>query len=111
MKLKFSLALLALAALGSGAAQARSNVYFNVGVQAAPGVAVNVGNVPPVVVAPAYPVYVAPAPVYYAPPPVYYVRPAPVYYGYGYAPVYYGHRHHGHRHGHGGPKGHRGHRH
>ena len=74
MKLKFSLALLALAAFASSAVQARSNVHFSIGV-----------NYPayPVYVAPA-PVYYAPAPVYYAPAPVYYARPAPVYA----APVY-----------------------
>ena len=88
MKLNLSRALaaagaLALAALCT-AAQARDNVYWSVGVNAAPGVAVGVGNVPPLVAAP---VYVAPAPVYVAPP-VTYVRPAPVYYA-APAPVYY----------------------
>lgn len=115
-------AALALATLGfAGAAQARDNVTFSVGV-AAPGIAVGVTNGYPVY---QQPVYVQPAPVYYQPAPVYYprpvyVRPAPVYvvpqpvyyprhggyYGprYGYAPVYYqrpgGHRGHGHGHGH-----------
>lgn len=56
-------ALVAAAALG-GTAQARSNVYWSVGIAAAPGVSIGVGNVG--VVAP--PVYYAPAPVYYAPP-------------------------------------------
>ena len=70
-------ALVAFAALGTaGLAQARSNVYWSVGVNAAPGVALNVGSIPPMVAAP---VYVAPAPVYYGPP-VTYVQPAPVYY-------------------------------
>lgn len=71
------------ALLGAGAAQARSDVLFNVGVNLPavgvnlPGVGISVGNAP---------VYYAPQPVYYAPPPVYY-RPAPVYYQP--APVYY----------------------
>jgi hypothetical protein len=92
-------ATLAVAALGfAGAAQARDNVSFSVGI-AAPGVAVGVTNAYPVY---QQPVYVQPAPVYYQPAPVYYprpvyVRPAPVYYP---QPVYYGPRH-GHRH-HGG---------
>lgn len=81
----------ALGLLGlAGTAQARSDVYWSVGV-GAPGVAIGVGNVPsfgyapPVYVQPA-PIYVAPQPVYvapasyYAPPRVIY-RPAPVYYG------------------------------
>ena len=92
--------LLALVAVGSSA-HARSNVFWSVGVQAAPGVSIGVGN--------AAPVYVAPAPVYVAPPPVV-VSPAPVYYGYRPAPVYYSGgyyvrpgkrwhaRHHQHRH-------------
>ncbi len=70
-------AALAVAALGfAGAAQARDDVYWSVGV-GSPGVSVNVGNAFPVYT-PA-PVYVQPAPVYYQPAPVY-VRPAPVYY-------------------------------
>jgi PXPV repeat (3 copies) len=121
-------ATLAVAALGfAGAAQARDNVSWSVGV-GAPGVDVNVGNMQPVFVQP-QPVYVQPAPVYY-PRPVYvqprpvYVQPAPVYYGrpgwrgrrdgyvqgvgYGYGPGYYGggrgyrddgDRRHNHRHG------------
>ena len=84
-------ASVALWALGSsGAAQARSNVYWSAGV-AVPGVVVSVGN--------GYSVYTTPAPTYYAPPPAYYPPPAgyyappPVYYappppppayGYGY---------------------------
>jgi len=70
---------LALAAVGTASvAEARSNVFFSVGANVAPGVAIGVSN----------------APVYY--PPVYaaapvYVQPAPVYYGgYSPAPVYYG---------------------
>ena len=91
--------LVALAAVGT-AAQARDNVYWSLGV-ASPGVAIGVGNVAPVYVAPP-PVYVAPPPVYYAPRPVV-VAPAPVYYG---GPVYYGygkhkHKHRGHGRGHG----------
>ena len=99
---RMSSALVALLALGAaGLAQARSDVYWSVGVHAAPGVTLGVGNVGPVY-APA-PVYVAPQPVYVAPPPVVYYRPAPVYYGaapvyYNAAPVYYGHRHGRHKH-------------
>jgi hypothetical protein len=81
-----AIGLIALAAAGS-AAHARSNVYWSVGVQAAPGVSIGVGNGVPVYAAP-QPLYVAPAPVYVAPLPVV-VTPAPVYYGYGPAPVYY----------------------
>ena len=70
-------ATLAIAAMGfAGAAQARDNVYWSVGV-GGPGVGVNVGNGFPVY-AP-QPVYVQPAPVYYQSAPVY-VQPAPVYY-------------------------------
>ena len=118
-----ALALLA----GPGIAQARSDVYWSVGV-GAPGLAVGVGNAAPVYYAPppvyyappppvvyAPPVYRTPRPVYYAPPaPVYYeprpiYRPAPVYVapGYGYyggGPRWHGH---GHRHGHGHGYGHR----
>ena len=59
----------------AGSAQARSDVYWSVGA-GSPGVAIGVGNVPPVVYAP--PVYVQPAPVYVQPRPVY-VQPRPVY--------------------------------
>lgn len=97
-------AVLAVAAMGfAGAAQARDNVTFSVGV-GLPGVAVGVTNAYPVYAQPVYvqpaPVYVEPAPVYYQPQPVY-VQPR-VYYG---APpvVYvppgrrYGwYKHHGH---------------
>jgi hypothetical protein len=89
---------LALAALGTASvAEARSDVFFSIGANVAPGVAVGVSNAP---------VYYPP--VYYAPQPVY-VRPAPVYYGYYPPPVYvappvigatyyYGPRHHRHHH-------------
>ena len=82
---------LVIGALGfAGSAQARDNVYWSLGV-GGPGVAVGVGNVPPVVYAPPpvyvapQPVYVRPRPVYMAPPPAYYAppvvyRPAPQYY-------------------------------
>jgi len=94
-------ATLALAAMGfAGAAQARDNVSFSVGI-GVPGVQVGVTNAYPVYQQPVYvqpaPVYYQPAPVYYQPRPVY-VQPAPVYYAP--QPVYYG-RPHGHRH-HGG---------
>lgn len=102
MKLMRTVFLAGLALLGmAGAAQAR-DVYWSVGVDAAPGVSVGVSNHRPVVVAPA-PIYVAPAPVYVPPPRVYYqpvyqpvyVQPAPVYY---YGPP--GHRKHWHKHKH-----------
>lgn len=110
--------VLALAAAGTASvAQARSDVYFSVGANIAPGVTLGVSNAPgyyapgyyaPRYYAPAYyppsyyapvyapPVYYRPAPVYYAPPRVVYsapvyVRPAPVYYG--------GQWRHRHRHG------------
>lgn len=99
-----ALASLAVAGLlAAGAAQARSDVSFSLGI-GVPGVSVGVTNAPPVYYAPPVyvqprPVYVQPAPVYYAPAPVY-VRPAPVYYG---PPAYYGppgHWRHGHGRGH-----------
>ena len=76
-------ATLAVAALGfAGAAQARDNVNWSVGV-GIPGAVVNVGNVGSVYPQPIYvqpqPVYVQPAPRYYQPEPVY-VQPAPRYY-------------------------------
>lgn len=72
-------AALAVAALGfAGAAQARDDVYWSVGV-GSPGVSVNVGNAYPVYTQPA-PVYVQPAPVYVRPAPVF-VQPRPYYYG------------------------------
>ena len=106
-------ATLALAATSfAGAAHARDNVFWSVGV-GSPGVEVNVGNAQPVYVQP-QPVYVQPAPFYVQPAPVYYprpvyVQPQPVYsvpqpvfygrpgwrgrhngYGRGYGPGYYG---------------------
>ncbi|MGZ5180737.1 MAG: hypothetical protein ACXWC6_08885 [Ramlibacter sp.] len=108
--------VLAAAALGSAGAAHAGDVSWSVGVNAAPGVAVNVGNVRPVYVQPA-PVYVQPAPVYVQPvpqtvytvPPVVYTQPqvvypagAVAYYGSPVvvAPAYrYGHwDHHHHRH-------------
>lgn len=76
--LKAAAVSLAFAALGTATvAQARSDVFFSIGAQVAPGVNVGVSNVP--VYYPPQPVYVQPAPVYYQPAPVYY-QPAPVYY-------------------------------
>ncbi|WBY01423.1 hypothetical protein PE066_18450 [Ramlibacter tataouinensis] len=111
---------LAFAALGT--AQAK-DVYWSVGVHAAPGVHVGVGNhrpPAPVVVAPPAPVIVPPVvytqpQVIYTQPQVaypggiYYAQPAPVVvYRNGWAPrsQWDGHRHrkhrgHGHGHGHG----------
>lgn len=102
---------LAVAALGfAGAAQARDNVFWSVGV-GSPGVEVNVGNVgsvyqpQPVYVQPQpvyiqpQPIYVQPQPVYVQPAPIYYqqpprfIRPAPVYFAP--QPIYYGRRHDG----------------
>ncbi|MEO7393158.1 MAG: hypothetical protein ABIU58_13360 [Ramlibacter sp.] len=97
---------LVLAAAGTATvAQARSDVFFSIGANVAPGVNIGVSNAPyyypPVYAAP---YYVQPAPVYYQPSTYYvsepvYVRPAPVYgVNYYYGPsVYYGHRRH-HRH-------------
>lgn len=96
-----AVAVVALAAVGS-AAQARDNVFFSVGIDAAPGVSIGVTNARPVVIAPApiyvapQPVYVAPRPVYVAPQPVMLVEPAPVYY-YGHPGKHKGWRKH-HRH-------------
>lgn len=97
-------AALAVVAMGfAGAAQARDDVYWSVGV-GSPGVSVNVGNAQPVYSQPApvyyqqAPVYVQPAPVYYQPRPVF-VRPAPVYLAP--QPVYYGNPGRGHGRGHG----------
>ncbi len=71
---------IALAALGTASvAQARSDVFFSIGANIAPGVNLGVSNY-------RQPVYVQPAPVYYQPAPVYY-QPAPVYYQP--EPVYY----------------------
>lgn len=98
-------ATLAVAAMGfAGAAQARDNVNWSVGV-GIPGAVVNVGNVGSVYPQPIYvqpqpvyvqpqPVYVQPAPRYYQPRPVF-VRPAPVYLAP--QPIYYEReRRHGH---------------
>lgn len=100
--------VLALVA-GAGSAQARSDVYWSVGV-GVPGVAVGVGNAAPVYYAPPAPVYYAPPPVVYAPQPVY-RAPRPVYYAppVVVAPRYYRGLGHGYRHDH-GYRGHRGHR-
>ena len=91
-------AALAIAAMGfAGAADARDDVSFSVGI-GVPGVSFGATNAYPVYSQPVYmeqqpiyvqprPVYVQPAPIYYRQPPVY-VQPAPVYYG---APqAYYG---------------------
>jgi hypothetical protein len=79
---KAGAAAVALAAIGTaGVAQARSDVYWSVGINAAPGVVVGGSNYPaPVYSAPVYaaPGYVAPA--YYGQPPVVYSAPAPVVY-------------------------------
>ena len=102
---RWAMAAVTLALLaGAGAAQARSDVYWSVGV-GVPGVVVGASNgpsysyypppvyytpPPPVYYAP--PVYRAPAPVYYAPPPVYYA-PRPHHYR---PPVHHGRgNHHG----------------
>lgn len=84
---------LVLASIGfAGAAQARDNISFSVGV-GVPGVQVGVSNAYPVYTQP-QPVYVQPRPVYVQPRPVYvqpqpvYVQPAPVYVQP--RPVYYG---------------------
>jgi hypothetical protein len=87
-------AALGLAAFGlAGAAQARSDVYWSVGVNAAPGVVIGASNAP-MYYAPR-PIYVAPAPVYYAPAPVYYA-PSTYYYGPSYRVRAGKHRHHRH---------------
>lgn len=96
-------AIVALAGLAmSPAAQARSDVYWSVGI-GSPGVSIGASNAYPVYTAPA-PVYVQPAPVYVQSSPYYraapvYVQPAPIYWNPG--PGYrHGHRHHrGHGHG------------
>ena len=102
-KLFRPLAAVAFLALAAGAAQARDNVFFSVGVEAAPGVSVGVSNVRPAVIAPA-PVVVAPQPVYVAPRPVVVSRPVmvveePVYVVPGGHRGHHKHHHHG-RHGH-----------
>lgn len=87
--LKVAAAALGLAALGvTSVAHARDSIYWSVGINAAPGVTVGVGNARPVYMRP--PVFVQPAPVYVQPAPVY-VQPAPVYQHYSQAvnPRYY----------------------
>ncbi|WP_313078896.1 hypothetical protein [Pulveribacter sp.] len=89
--------------VGAGTAQARSDVYWSVGV-GVPGVVIGAGNAAPVYYTPPAPVYYAPPPVVYAPPvyraprPVYYAPPVVVSPPVGY---YRGHGH-GHRRGHHG---------
>ena len=79
------LGVLALAALSfAGAANARDNVTFSVGI-GLPGVVLGATNAYPVYSQP-QPVYVQPAPVYYPAAPIFY-PPAPVYYQQ--APAYY----------------------
>ncbi len=96
---KMAAAALALAAAGAAPlAQARSDVFFSVGANVAPGVSIGVSNAP-VYYPPVYaaPVYVQPQPIVVAAPTYYsygYVRPAPVFYG---PPVYYAPRHRHHR--------------
>lgn len=102
--IKAAAAVLAVAAVG--AAQARDNINWSVGI-GVPGVTIGATNgryyAPP-------PVYYSPAPIYYSQPsyvypssyyvepaPVY-VAPAPIYYSRPYYGPYYGHRHHRHRH-------------
>lgn len=101
-------AVAALALLAAAPARA-GDVYWSVGVQAAPGVVVGASNAPPVYVHP-QPVYVQPQPVYVQPRPYprsFYVQPTPVYvqpqpvYPVGYYYVKPGHRHWKH-----GPRGH-----
>src|SRR5688572_28351584 len=67
---------LSLAALGS--AHARDNVYWSVGVDAAPGVSVGVSKHRQPVYVQQQPVYIAPQPVYVQPAPVY-MQPQPIY--------------------------------
>lgn len=98
-----AVAALALAAAGTASvAQARDNVFFSIGANVAPGVAVGVSNYAPVYYPPV--AYVQPAPVYVEPAPVYYT-PRVVYPAVTYAaPVYYGDRGHWH-HDHGRHRG------
>lgn len=112
LALKIAGAALALGALGTASvAQARDNINWSIGINAAPGVVIGANNgYRPYYVQPA-PVYVQPQ-TYYAPPiysgnvypanvyPSTYYSPAPVYVQP--APVYYGPRYYnGHRGGHG----------
>jgi hypothetical protein len=92
----FVAALAIVGALAAGVAQARSDVYWSIGINAPIDHGVTLGTV--ISNGPRY----QPAPVYYAPRPIYYA-PAPVYYDA--RPVYVQPRHvyvepwHGHRHG------------
>jgi hypothetical protein len=114
---KVGVAALALAAAGTASvAQARGNVYFSVGANVVPGVAVGVSNAPvyypPVYAQPVYPqpYYAQPAPVYYEP--TYYVRPAPVFYAppvFGATYYYGGHRYYRRGYHDGRHDGHHGH--
>jgi hypothetical protein len=107
-KLLRRLAAVAFVALAAGAAQARDNVTWSVGIDAAPGVSIGATNARPLLVAPApvivapQPVYVAPRPVYVAPRPVVVVQPEPVYVVPGKHKGWHKkhHRRHGHGHGH-----------
>jgi hypothetical protein len=84
-KLIRPLTAIAFLVLAAGTAQARDNVFWSVGIDAAPGVSVGVGNArpviapPPAVVLAPQPVYVAPRPVVVRPQPVMVVEPEPVY--------------------------------
>lgn len=79
-----AIAGVALGALGTASvAQARSDLFFSIGANIAPGVTLGASNARPYY---QQPVYLQPAPVYYQPAPIYY-QPAPVYYEP--APVYY----------------------
>ncbi|HSW18608.1 MAG TPA: hypothetical protein VLJ86_15415 [Ramlibacter sp.] len=110
-----------LAALVAAPLARANDVYWSLGVAAAPGVNIGLSNARPVYVQPA-PVYVQPAPVYVQPQSIYYTQPAPIYTSPRVvytqapiyvqpAPVYYGppghwkHRGHGHGHGHGHGRG------
>lgn len=111
-----AVATVALAGLGgSGAAQARSDVSWSIGV-GVPGVVVTGSNGYGGYAPPAY--YAPPPPVYYAPPPpVYYAPARPIYYAppvvvrppaYGYYGGGYRHHHRHRHHSHHGNHGHRG---
>jgi hypothetical protein len=100
-KLLRPLAAVAFVALAAGTAQARDNVTWSVGIEAAPGVSVGATNARPVMVAPApvvvpQPVYVAPQPVYVAPRPRTVVVEEPVYLVPGRHRGWHKHHHHEH---------------
>jgi len=101
-KLLRPLAAAALVALAAGMAQARDNVTWSVGIDAAPGVSIGATNARPLLVAPApvilapQPVYVAPRPVVVQSRPVVVVEPEPVYVMPGKRKGW--HKHHHHRH-------------